>query len=151
MSENKSAEQTLDLANKIYEALKDKGATIGNASIFIIQNVLEEYRRQSPGEESSAPLQEQDKTKKVKCDCPCHRGMKMQHIVPCCEGGYKTVPISYPEKKDLQEQDKDVHPVDQHELWQEIALIGIPSMKALSIMKDNYFIMRKPPKSINNG
>lgn len=40
------------------------------------------------------------KTKKVKCNCPCHKNPNMKHIVACCENGYIEVPDFYPEKKE---------------------------------------------------
>lgn len=40
--DKKKADQRRKLATKIFEALRDRGAGIGNASIHIIEKVLEE-------------------------------------------------------------------------------------------------------------
>lgn len=43
--------------------------------------------KEKPQEEKEKRPEEK-KMRKIKCNCPCHKGMNIKHFQPCCDNGY---------------------------------------------------------------
>jgi hypothetical protein len=40
----------------------------------------------------------------VRCECPCHANPAIMHIAPCCDNGFKKVPLPRPEDAPRREE-----------------------------------------------